>query len=383
VENISAGSFFKGASRSATAAQWRTFARHYPPFAILEIWARNNSLKGTGSVEYNPRLTEKELQVQCWVIQIADISPRPTISSKQIAVLREHIALLQDYAYKNRPSFIKYVNMHWLVHLPDDIERQGPVNSWWLFGYERMNKTLKGANSVGHFRDTPLIAYNKFLRLGALGILGTHTAPSDDTAARTLAAAFERAFQHALANTNAIQEEQDAHNWQQERLQSETNFHRSRPSVISVDKQKSAALYTSDLEQICALWNRLPGPRACPENRPTTETPSDSVLRQHATYITNFRIGKYKFRTAPPQQRVPAVLKDVHLNVYKGCFVQWRTDGDILCLGNTRPAVCLIESLLEVDLWEDGAIKETRRYLKLQRLKAWEHRDPYRFKKYL
>jgi hypothetical protein len=274
----------------------------------LEIWARNAVLKEKGSPDYNPRLTESELKAQCLVIQIADIALRPTISSKQIALLRELIAALQEYAYKKRPGFLKCVNMHWLVHLPDDIERYGPVYSWWLFGYERMNKTLKGANSNGHFRDTPLIAFNKFLRLGSLGILGSHDAPKNDLASQLLAESSERAFQHAMSNANAIDEERDAQNWQQERLQSGQNFHRSRPSIISVDKDQVAPVEAKDLGEIARLWNARPGAQVAITQTHCSQSSNIGLLPRHATYITRFRIGKYNFEPLCLNRRGPRLL---------------------------------------------------------------------------
>lgn len=41
-------------------------------------------------------------------------------------------------------------NHHWAVHLGDQLRDFGPVNGFWTFLSERLNKTLKNYNSNNH-----------------------------------------------------------------------------------------------------------------------------------------------------------------------------------------------------------------------------------------
>ncbi|KAJ6534262.1 hypothetical protein B0H19DRAFT_1080746 [Mycena capillaripes] len=56
-------------------------------------------------------------------------------------------ALLQEYLLKFYGSDNMKPNHHWAVHIPDQIIQYGPLNGFWVFLTERLNKILKNLNS--------------------------------------------------------------------------------------------------------------------------------------------------------------------------------------------------------------------------------------------
>lgn len=344
------------------------------------MWTLNKA--STYAQEFNEKLQDEDLRMLCLVMQITDIALRPTLSSHQIAMLRQMIKELQEICYRTRSNFHKCVNLHWLVHLPDDIERYGPVYSWWLFGYERMNKTLKGANSNGHFRDTPLIAYNKYMRVTSIEMLGTHDVAEADEMVKNLAQRSEHAFRQALAQTNSTAEEKDAPRLH---LGSPLGSHSldssQRPETVffTVEKKEMRPLSNADLDEICLVWNKQP------ESKTTVRPAVSSYINDpcfsvpaYAQYVLRFSIGRNPFRTPKPKDPVPATgkLSDDHLLRYRGCFVEWRTDNHIYQCMYVRCPVCLIDSVLEVTAEGKADATETRRFIKLHWLKPWRGQDP-------
>lgn len=129
IDGIAPGTFCKGASGTATAAQWRTFAIRYAPFVTIETQTRNDLAKATTTARQRSPMEECDLRILMLVSQITEIALRVSISSQQLSILRELIGEFQKTSYRERPTIVRCVNFHFVSHLPDGIMRYGPVYS--------------------------------------------------------------------------------------------------------------------------------------------------------------------------------------------------------------------------------------------------------------
>lgn len=378
VDGIAAATFFKGTSGASSAAQWRTFARHYAALVLIDPWTWNDAIKTTYPEEFNQALTESELRMLLLVVQIADTALRPMISCQQIKLLRLCVSSLQDTIYKERPTIVLRCNIHWLAHLADDIERYGPVYSWWLFGYERSNKLLKGANNNGHSQDTPMIAYNKFLRFGSLGQWGSCSSTNSDIPGQHLAEQSETAFGHAMKTVNITEEQEDAPSWQTEKAEESETAQHLDGTHITVQKKAVAPISKNVQEEIILAWNADPSVvdkvRINGSDKPSIRF----VLSEHALFITAFRIGRNCFRTPGPAKTVPD-LRGEPLVRLRGSFFEWRTDGEVFECRQRRAPVGFIECVFEVSASAPGGFREGKRFINAHMLSPFEEKDPYAF----
>ncbi|KAJ9123524.1 hypothetical protein QFC24_003739 [Naganishia onofrii] len=326
-----------------------------------------------------------DLRLLMLVAQIVELSLRVAISEIQLDILRAMIKELQDTSYRERPTIVRCVNLHFLSHLPDDIARYGPVYSWWLFNYERMNKFLKSVNSNGHSIDTPRLAYNKFLRMAGVTQLSNYDTTGSDEPAKLLAQQSEAAFQRAFASVNLIEEERDANPCQEQFTQSHRNSHRSRSSVLAVKRKKLQYLSNDDLIDVLRVLNQgqprgtmVVAEHSSTANQQSTESPT-VAMSQAAQYYTEFTIGRKTFRTPPPYSVVQTRLDDTDFVKYRGCFFEWRTDEQILRAQVGRAPVGMFDSVFEVTITDSQFQVRRRRFMKVLMLKPYEECDPYRF----
>ncbi|KAJ9094875.1 hypothetical protein QFC20_006786 [Naganishia adeliensis] len=269
-----------------------------------------------------------------------------------------------------------------LAHLPDDIERYGPIYSWWLFVYERMNKLLKSAN--GHAADTPLIAFKKFLRLGSLETLSNYKSGQRDLPAQYLAARSSQAFRAAIASVNSIEEQRDIFAWQEEHAAAESRAQvgdgadRREPSPITVKKHRMSHLTSSQVHDICNAWSKDRLARVTVKQN-SVDPGSAHVLNHVADFYTHFRIGRNHFRTAGPGLCLSSRLADSDFFKYRGCFFERRSDVDVLNCIQRRTAVGLIDSVFEIAATGKDDSRVLKRFIKVYMLKPYERTDPYRF----
>ncbi|KAJ9116275.1 hypothetical protein QFC24_006792 [Naganishia onofrii] len=352
---------------------------HYAPFVLVELWACNAAIRITDSRGYNPSLTENELQMLLRVSLVTEIALRPIICSLQIELLRISIKTLQDSVFKERPTIAKCPNVHWLSHLPDDIERYGPVYSWWLFNYERTNFVLKAANSNGHPQDTPLIAYKKLLRLRALDEWTSDKGSGTDAASSYLAKQSQQAFASALSSVNSTVEQKDALSCFEDRENRADFDQRLKPTVVTSQKHVVYPIKATDAGKIRDAWNVessiIPTVRLHDEHDST----GSLLLNAHATFHTKFRCGRNHFRTPNPDQPVNG-LTEKDISKYCGSFFEWRTDGEVLSCGVGRDPVGLLERVFDIGVVGPTKQTVTQTFIKVHMLTPPMQPDPYRFR---
>lgn len=379
MDPITAHTFFLGESGGNTAAQWRTFARHYAAFVLVELWTVNEATaKGKAN-----RLDQEELEPLLLVAEITDLVMRYSISEKQIATLRTLIKRLQDISYRDRPTIYRCSNLHWLSHLPDDIEAHGPCPSWWLFGFERNNKILKGANTNGHASNTPLTAMNKFIYLALLERLGSYQPPEGDLGAAYLAARSAEAFRTAFGEVNMTEEEREARFWTQEREGSEpipNGHNRLDETVMEVVTCRTDPMSLSDRTMVRTQWNSNPRARHKVRLRSESANPDNAelVLPTEVQCWTEFWIGR-NFFSLPKRQAFPvANIAIPDLATYNGAFIEWRSDSDIFACVSRQVYLGIIEGIYQVEA-TNATAKESRRFMKLHLLMPYQGVDPYKF----
>lgn len=343
-----------------------------------ELWTVNEATRASRPREYNAALTEHELEQLLRVCQITETALRPVISSEHLKSLRVEIKSLQDHVFRDRPGSVKCPNLHWLSHMPDDIERYGPVYSWWLFVYERTNKLLKGANSNGHPADTPLIAFNKFLRLASLGALAAATVPGADPPSKMLSQQSTIAFDDAISAVNSIDEQKDATSWQEERADGRDFTQRLQPRVLKVKKRVLRDLTFEEMQEICRVWNSDTSIATKVRHRDSPDDDDSFVLNTHAIYFTRFDIGRNSFRSAGPGPTPTERLLDEEFVKYRGSFFDWRLENDILRSSSKRTTAGFIDVVFEVGARGPDKQLAVQRFIKLRML-APHDVDRYRF----
>ena len=381
VEKIAAPMFFESSSGVTTAAQWRTYARHFAPLVNIEMWSKNEARRIAAPGSYNHAMTESELQQLLRVSQIAETALRPVISSIHLEILRVYIKSLQDVAYRERPSIVACSNLHWLSHMPDDIMRYGPVYSWWLFVYERTNKMLKSANSNGHPQDTAVIAFNKFLKLGSLGINRQPSNVPEDPASKYLATKSAAAVEKAVKSANIIAEEKIAQRFQDEWKATAHVPHRLAKTTLSLETGVDCALTAEEMREIRDVWNADPASTTKVRDRDDRDE-GELVLERTATFYNRFNIGRHRFHTPNPRDRAETPneeLKPQDFKSYCGCFFEERTEKAVLNALNERTAVGFFRAVFEVAAAGTSSEKTVKRFVRLSMLQPYTQPDPYRF----
>ncbi|KAI7935194.1 hypothetical protein MJO28_016832 [Puccinia striiformis f. sp. tritici] len=129
------------------------------PLCLIPLW--------NGKDEFKQSL----LANFCHLVSMVNIALKRTMSSDRIAKYRLHNRAYLESAVKLFPDSPLAPNHHMSLHIPECLERFGPVRAWWSFPFERfMGQVVKSChnNRIGQLETTFLNTFTRASRLCAL-----------------------------------------------------------------------------------------------------------------------------------------------------------------------------------------------------------------------
>ena len=118
------------------ASQWRTVCCFTMLITLGRIWGQPNATP----------------QDQIWLtnylhlVALVRIAYSYSITREDITAFRRHSISYLEGLRSYHPSSIK-PSHHFLLHLPDLMERFGPIRGWWAFPFERFNGQIQHLNT--------------------------------------------------------------------------------------------------------------------------------------------------------------------------------------------------------------------------------------------
>ena len=114
------------------AAQWRTTCCFTMLITLGRLWGQQNA--SHTDVMWLTNFTH--------LVALVRIAYSYSISAADIEAFRHHSISYLEGLRSYHPSSIKPCH-HFLLHIPDMMERFGPMRAWWAFPFERFNGQIQ------------------------------------------------------------------------------------------------------------------------------------------------------------------------------------------------------------------------------------------------